>query len=233
MTRPDLLIGWDLLSYSKQMRIQKFFKKIPNYQSLLSSDDVLKLKSVKKRIKYTADTRDSKHIKRRNCLRMLKPDLTKLDSFIKQECSYSEEANEAWQDSVEMIIYCKIRDWSIIDMSIKDSNQRKKLFSCESLSARSHTKFVASMELTWQKYCIWKRREKAEIAQLNQYIQMTKFALTSAQQMSDQEGVEFIVSELCLYIPTREALIQECQDKLAEYKKQLNKQTRKLRKHYL
>ena len=101
MSRLDLLIGWELLSYSKQMRIQKFFKKIPNYKSRLSSDDLLKLESVKKRKKYTADTRDSKYIKRRNCLRMLKPNLTKLDSFIKQECSNSEEANEAWQESVE------------------------------------------------------------------------------------------------------------------------------------
>lgn len=234
MTRPDveLLVGWELLSYSKQMKLQKLLKRIPNYQSRLNIHDVLKLKSVRKRKKYTVDTRDAKIIKRRNCLRMPKPDLTKLDSFIKQEGSNSEKANKAWQLAVENIIYCKIADSLIEDrLSTKEPNQREKLYVCESLSLRSHTKFAASMELAWQNYCTWKRREKAEIAQLNQYIQMTKFALTSAQQMSDQEGVAFIVSELCLYIPTREALIQECQDKQAEYKKQLKKQTRKLKEH--
>lgn len=248
MTRPDveLLVGWELLSYSKQMKLQKLLKRIPNYQSRLNIHDVLKLKSVRKRKKYTVyvekvysirdekvySIRDAKIIKRRNCLRMPKPDLTKLDSFIKQEGSNSEKANKAWQLAVENIIYCKIADSLIEDrLSTKEPNQREKLYVCESLSLRSHTKFAASMELAWQNYCTWKRREKAEIAQLNQYIQMTKFALTSAQQMSDQEGVAFIVSELCLYIPTREALIQECQDKQAEYKKQLKKQTRKLKEH--
>ena len=96
MVRPDveLLVGWELLSYSKQMKLQKFLKRIPNYQSRLNIHDVLKFKSVRKQKKYTVDTREVKIIKIRNCLRMLKLDLTKLDSFIKQEGSNSEKTNK-------------------------------------------------------------------------------------------------------------------------------------------
>ena len=185
MTRPDLLVGWELLSEAQQTEIKQMLPR--NYATYLSKNDVAKLTSKQRGKKNRNTAVVSQMLKvesvpppkllaqlqakfhyfiKRDKDALPKLDLVKIDSFVKcvpircngKDASEdaSEDANETWQAAIKMLIVCKIK--KVLS---------KKGFDCTSLSARHHTVVPTAIEKWWRQYCIG----KVERAQLKQYIE--------------------------------------------------------------
>jgi len=243
MTRPDLLVGWDLLSQAQQTNIKQMLP--PNFTSYLSLNDVSKLalasKQRGKKNRNTAvppsvikvesvpppklQTKFHYFIKRdKDALPKL--DLVKIDSFLKSEpkrCNgedANEDASEAWQAVIEMLIICKIKKLplNLYKKGLTIDLSNKGLDCCTSLSARHHTVVPRAMEKWWRKYCIWTEKENAERSQLKQYIEFAK-------PVREWKGGENLESEFNVVILARLELISISQAMQAKTEQKLNNMT--------
>ena len=247
MTRPELLVGWELLSQTQQMNIKQMLP--PNFTSYLSKNDVAKLAS-KQRGKKNRNNAVATAIKvesvpppkllaqlqtkfhnfiKRDKDALPKLDLVKLDSFVNcvpKRCNgedASKDANEAWQAAIKMLIVCKIKKelpLKLCKQELPIDLSKKGLDCCTSLSARHHTVALTALVKWWRKYCIWTERENAERSQLKQYIEFAKL-------VREQKGDEYLESksEFNVVIFGRLELISKSQTMQAKTEQKLNKMT--------
>ena len=244
MTRPDLLVGWELLSQAQQTDIKQLLP--PNFTSYLSKNDVAKLAS-KQRGKKNRNTAVPSVIKvesvpppkmlaqlqakfhyfiKRDKDALPKLDLVKINSFVNcvpKRCNgedANEDASEAWQAAIKMLILCKIKKLALdlckkrlpIDLS------KKGVAACTSLSAQHHTVVPSALEKWWRKYCIWTEKDNAERSQLKQYIEFAKL-------VREQKKGENLESEFNIVILSRLELISKSQNMQVKIEQKLNKIT--------
>lgn len=249
MTRPDLLVGWDLLSQAQQTNIKQMLP--PNFTSYLSWNDVAKLASKQRGKKNRNTAVVSQMLKvesvpppkllaqlqakfhyfiKRDKDALPKLDLVKINSFVKcvpircngKDASEdaSEDANETWQAAIEMLIICKIKKLPLnLYKKGLTIDLSKKGLDCCTSLSARHHTVVPRAMEKW-----WRKYciwTEKENAERSQLKQYIEFA----KLVREWKGGENLESEFNVVILARLELISISQAMQAKTEQKLNNMT--------
>jgi len=251
MTRPDILVGWNLLSEAQQTDIRQMLPashhlSLPPFALHFSKNDATKLVSSMKRCEkknHITKGEDSEmiHVKSGVPLRFIPKfhsfivikqsqdgnyihtlDLVKIESLVKRDETKRCNSKDASEAwRAAVKMFIVCKIKKEILKDLRENN-------CDRFSAKHHIDIPTVMEKWWQQFCIWKERENAERAQLKQYIEYARFARVFTKQVGNQEGGERLESEITFVILTRLELLHKSQAMQARFEKKMNRLTHAL-----